>query len=128
MHPLIGLVTVATVLLLAAMSIVVGRARGRYGVRAPATTGHERFERVFRAQANTNEAALMMLPALWTAGMFADPVWAAALGALWLVARILYAVTYADPAKNRTIGFAVSSLATLALVALALWGIVAHLA
>lgn len=123
MHPLIGLVTVATVLLLAAMTIVVGRARGRYGVRAPATTGHDGFERAFRTQANTVEAALMFLPALWTASSFGDPVVASVFGAVWLFARIVYAVTYLDPAKKRTFGFALSSLATLMLVGQALWGI-----
>ena len=31
----------------------VGRARTRYNVPAPATTGHEVFERYFRVQMNT---------------------------------------------------------------------------
>lgn len=123
LHPLIGLVTVATVLLLAAMIAVVGRARGRYGVRAPATTGPEGFERAFRVQGNTNESALMFLPALWTAAAFGDPRLAAAIGAVWLIARVIYAVTYLDPAKSRTFGFVLSSLATVCLLLQALWGI-----
>jgi glutathione S-transferase len=123
MHPLIGLVTVATVLLLAALVAIVARARGRYGVRAPATTGHDLFERAFRVQGNTNEAALMFLPALWTAAAFGRPALAAGFGALWLLGRIVYAVTYLDPAKKRAFGFALSSVATLLLVAQALWGI-----
>ena len=123
MHPLIGLVTVATVLLLAALGGVVGRARGRYGVRAPATTGHEGFERAFRVQGNTNESALMFLPALWTAAAFGDPRLAAAIGVVWLVSRVIYAVTYLDPAKSRTLGFALSSITTVLLLLQALWGI-----
>ena len=123
MHPLIGLVTAATVLLLAAMVGVVSRARGRYGIRAPATTGHELFERAFRVQGNTNESTLMFLPALWTAAAFGKPELAAIFGAVWILARILYAVTYLDPAKKRTIGFALSSTMTLALLVQALWGI-----
>ena len=39
MHPLIGLITLLTVLLLVACMVLVGRARGRYQVKAPATTG-----------------------------------------------------------------------------------------
>jgi glutathione S-transferase len=123
MHPLIGIVTVATVLLLAAMVGVVSRARGRYGVRAPATSGHELFERAFRAQGNTVESALMFLPSLWTAAAFGRPDIAAIFGAVWLFARIVYVVTYLDPAKKRTFGFALSAVATLCLIAQAVWGI-----
>jgi glutathione S-transferase len=123
MHPLIGLVTVATVLLLAALVAVVSRARGRYGVRAPATTGHELFERAFRVQGNTVESTLMFLPALWTAAAFGRPELAALFGAVWLFGRIVYAVTYLDPAKKRTFGFALSSAMTLCLLGQALWGI-----
>jgi glutathione S-transferase len=123
MHPLIGLVTVATVLLLAAMVVLVGRARGRYGVKAPATTGHELFERAFRVQGNTNESTLMFLPALWTAAAFGKPELAAILGAVWILGRVAYAVTYLDPAKKRTFGFALSSIMTIALLIQAVWGI-----
>lgn len=31
----------------------VARARGRYGVKAPAVVGHELFERAYRVQMNT---------------------------------------------------------------------------
>jgi glutathione S-transferase len=123
MHPLIGLVTVATVLVMAAMVVLVARARGRYGVRAPATTGHERFERAYRVQANTVESALMFLPALWTAAAFGRPELAAVFGWVWIVGRILYAVTYLDPAKKRTLGFALGGLAIVCLLVQALWGI-----
>ena len=33
--------------------VQVGRARGRYGVKAPAVSGHEGFERIYRVQMNT---------------------------------------------------------------------------
>lgn len=123
MHPLIGLVTIATVVLLAAMSGLVGRARGRYGVKAPATTGPDGFERAFRAQANTNEAALMFLPALWAAAAFGPPWLAATFGTVWLAARVLYVVTYLDPAKSRGPGFVLSAAATACLLVQAAWGI-----
>ena len=37
MHPLTGLITLLTVLLLMVLMALVGRARGRHGVKAPAT-------------------------------------------------------------------------------------------
>ncbi len=123
MHPLIGLVTLATVLLLMAMMGLVSRARGRHGVRAPATTGPDGFERAFRVQGNTNESALMFLPTLWTAAAFGRPELAALFGAVWIFARIIYALTYLDPTKKRTFGFALSSIMTLCLLVQAMWGI-----
>ena len=123
MHALIGLITILTVLLLVACLLFVASARGRFQVKAPAVTGPEGFERALRVQANTNEAALMFLPALWTAANF-GAVWiSASLGALWLLARIWYAFAYADAAKKRGPAFTVSMLALTGLVLQALWGI-----
>lgn len=128
MHPLIGLITVLTVLLLIVCMILVARARGRYQVKAPATTGPEGFERMLRIQANTNESTLMFLPALWCAGWFHQmPALTAALGATWIVARVFYAITYLDPAKKRTIPYVVSMLCVLALMVQAGWGLFWHL-
>ena len=45
-----ALITWLTLMLLVAVVFDVGRARGRYGVKAPATSGNEQFERVFRVQ------------------------------------------------------------------------------
>lgn len=123
MHALIALITIATVLLMAATVFLVGRARGRYGIKAPATTGHERFERAFRVQMNTQEAALMFLPSLWVAAAF-GVVWvSASLGAAWLVGRVWYAVAYSNPTGNRGPGFLIGMLALLGLILQALWGI-----
>lgn len=122
-NPLIGLITLLTMFLLVAGVAIVGRARGKYGIKAPATTGHEGFERAFRVQMNTQEATLMFLPSLWLAAAFSLPWLAAIFGAVWLLARVGYIVTYLDPAKSRTISFTLSSVATLALMLQALWGI-----
>ena len=63
--PLTSLVTLLVVLLLFFTALNTGRARVRYGIKAPAVTGHEMFERAFRVQMNTLENAVLMLPALW---------------------------------------------------------------
>ncbi len=123
MHPLIGLTTLLTVLLMSGTVFMVGRARGRYGVKAPATTGPDGFERAFRVQMNTQEAALMFLPALWVAAEFGEPRLSAAFGAIWLVGRVWYAAAYASPAGNRGPGFVIGMAALLALIVQALWGI-----
>lgn len=121
--PLTSLVTLLVVLLMFATSLNVGRARGRYGIKAPAVTGHEMFERAFRIQMNTLESAALMLPALWLyAGLIGDRG-AGIMGMVWLAARVWYAVAYqGDPAKRHG-GFALAFLALAGLWLGALWGV-----
>lgn len=123
MHPLIALVTLLTVVLMIACTILVGRARGKYKVQAPATTGPEGFERAFRVQMNTLEAAVMFLPALWVAAWFGNPAWAALAGGVWLAGRVWYAFAYSVPGRNRGPGFALGLLALAALLLMGLWGV-----
>jgi uncharacterized MAPEG superfamily protein len=94
----------------------VGAARGRYGVKAPATTGNEHFERYFRVQMNTLELLVVLVPALPMFAWFVSARWGAALGALYLVGRSLYYYTYVrDPAK-RSLGYTLSLLPVAALL------------
>jgi glutathione S-transferase len=103
-------------------AMLVGWARGKYGVKAPAVTGHEIFDRYFRVHQNTLELLVVFVPAIWLFGMYVDPTWAALLGLVYLVARVLYLRGYvADPAK-REVGFALSVLPVFVLLAGALWG------
>jgi glutathione S-transferase len=111
---------------MSATVFMVGRARGKFGVKAPATSGHEGFERVFRVQMNTQEAALMFLPALWVAAAFGIPSVSAWIGAAWLVGRAWYAWAYAR-GGNRGPGFLIGMLALLALLVQGGWGIAATL-
>ena len=96
-------------------TFLVGRARGRYGVTAPATTGHEVFERYFRVQQNTLETLVAFIPGISLFALFVNPNWAAWIGLVYVVGRLLYFRAYvADPAK-RGPGFGLSllSIATL---------------
>jgi uncharacterized membrane protein YecN with MAPEG domain len=118
---------VAIVIALALLEFVVfgmlvGRARGLYGVKAPATTGHEIFERYFRVHYNTMELLVVFVPATWLFGLYVSPRWGAAIGAVYVVGRVLYLRGYVrDPAK-REVGFGLSVLPVLVLVVGALWG------
>jgi hypothetical protein len=55
-------VTLATVVLLFSCAAYAARARGRYGIRAPATTGHPQFDVAYRIQMNTLENTVVFLP------------------------------------------------------------------
>ncbi len=121
--PFASLVTLLVLLLMVVTGMTVGRARGRYGIKAPAVTGHEMFDRAFRVQMNTLESAAAMLPALWLYAGFIGDLGAGIMGAIWLGARVWYAVAYmSDPAK-RSGGFGISFLAFFGLWLGALWGI-----
>jgi glutathione S-transferase len=121
--PLTALVTLLICLLLFAAGINVGRARGLYGIKAPAVTGHEMFERAYRIQMNTLENAVLVLPALWLYASFIGDRGAAAMGGVWLLARIWYAIAYQkDPAK-RGPAFGLSVLAFAGLAVGAFWGV-----
>jgi glutathione S-transferase len=93
--------------------IAVGRARVRYGVAAPATTGHPTFERYFRVQMNTLEQLVAFLPAIWLFAQFLHPLWAAALGVVYLTGRQIYFMNYVKEPKSRSLGFALTSLPIL---------------
>ena len=58
MYPQAALITLLTVLLISVAMYLVGKARARHGIEAPATTGNPEFERVFRAHQNTLEATV----------------------------------------------------------------------
>ena len=106
---------------------MVGRARGRFKLEAPATTGHPDFERVFRVHQNTLENIAMYLPALWLFAAYVSDRWAAALGAVWIVGRILYARGYYAEAAKRSTGFLISLGAAGVLLLGSLIGIVVQM-
>lgn len=102
--------------------ILVGRARGLYGVEAPAMSGHEVFDRYFRVHYNTMEVLVVFVPSIWLFGLYINPQWGAGLGAIYLVGRIVYFRSYvADPA-GRSRGFGMSMLPVLILLIGALLG------
>ena len=104
--------------------ILVGQARGKYGIKAPAMTGNEHFERAVRVQMNTLEQLVCFVPALLMAAVYWPQVYVAAVGVVYLVGRTLYQRAYtADPAK-RALGFGLTALPTLLLVAAGLVGAV----
>jgi glutathione S-transferase len=114
--PYVAIVTVAALLQFFWFGWQVGVARGKYNIAAPAVSGNEMFERVFRVHMNTLEQLVVFLPALWIFAGFISPLWAAVLGAIFIVGRAVYARTYIKDPKSRSPGFAMSALPVLALL------------
>lgn len=113
-YPITALATLLITVLMFALAINVGRARGVYDVKAPATTGNPDFERIYRVQMNTIEAAVCFLPCLWIFAAFLSDGWAGVVAAVWLIGRIMYAIGYQREASKRSAGFSVSFLALIA--------------
>jgi len=107
-----AIVTCLALLLYGALITQVSRARIKYSIHAPATSGHPSFERALRIQINTGEQLLLFLPSLWMFATLVSPASAALLGLLWIAGRILYAMSYAADPTRRAPGFAIAGLAT----------------
>jgi glutathione S-transferase len=115
----IDIVAMLAVLQYVVFGSLVSRARGMYGIKAPAVIGAEPFERLYRVQMNTLELLVAFIPALYVAGRYWPASYVAALGAVYLIGRLLYWRAYVG-ASPRTLGFSLSlgPVIILALMAL----------
>ncbi|SDI60320.1 MULTISPECIES: MAPEG family protein [Bradyrhizobium] len=115
MYHFTALVTCLAILVYFYSSILVSRARGKFGVKLPAISGNPDFERVFRAQMNTLEWLPIFLPSLWLFAIYVSDTIAAVLGLVWVIGRILYILGYAQAVAKRGRGFAIQAFAAIAL-------------
>lgn len=115
-HALVAIVTLLSLLVYVWMILRIPGARRRTGIDAPAMTGHPELERHLRIQANTVEWLVIYLPALWLFAIYWNDLVAAALGVVWMIGRIVYALGYAADPKKREVGFVIQALATAILV------------
>src|SRR6516162_9073678 len=99
-------------------------ARTRSRVPAPATGGHEVFERYFRAHMNTLEQLVVFLPSIWLFAHYINAWIAVALGALFIVGRALYFRGYVQSAQTRHAGFMISVIPNVTLLVGALIGVI----
>lgn len=120
----VDLVALLAVAQLVFFGILVGRARGLYGIKAPAVSGNELFERTYRVQMNTLELMVAFLPALFVAAKYWPQPYVAGVGAVYLVGRIIYWRSYVSAPTSRGLGFALSMIPILVLL---LGGLVAVL-
>lgn len=102
----------------------VGRARTRYKVPAPAMSGHEVFDRYFRAQMNTLEQLVVFLPSIWLFAHYINAWIAVALGTLFIIGRALYFRGYVQSAQTRHAGFVISAIPNATLLIGALIGVI----
>jgi len=113
----IDIVTAVALFQYLVFGTLVAQARGKYGVKAPATTGHELFERAYRIHMNTLELLVVFVPALWMAARYWSPTWVAAAGAVFVAGRLVYFRAYTADPTTRTLGFSLSITPIIGLIA-----------
>lgn len=123
---LVAIVTVLAVLVYFWTGFRVGQMRGKHGIKAPAMTGPLEFECTVRVQANMLEQMVVFLPLLWLSNAYFMewPYLTGALGLVWVIGRLMYAVGYVQDPSKRSMGFLISLVATLGLLITSIWGIV----
>jgi glutathione S-transferase len=99
---------------------LVAKARGTYGVKAPAITGNEQFERRYRVHANTLELFVVLVPSAYASAHY-WPGWVVAVAVLvYLAGRFIYWRAYIAEPSSRSLGFTLSITPIFALAISAL--------
>lgn len=120
--PYIELIAALAILQFFFFGAMTGKARSESGLQAPAMTGHEGFERMYRVQINTLETLVAFLPALFIAGIYWSNILVSVLGLVYLVGRFIYWKSYVTSPNSRGLGFMLSMLPTMILIVLAILG------
>lgn len=105
---LIDALATAALLQYVFFAVLVGRARVKTGIKAPAVTGNEVFERHYRVQMNTLELLVPLLPAAYVSARYWPAAFVAGALAVYLIGRFLYWRLYVSNPKSRAPGFMLS--------------------
>lgn len=102
---------------------IVGGGRGKYNVEAPATTGDVQWERLFRIQQNTAEQLILFVPGMLGFAHYVSATWAAIIGAIFVVGRVVYYIGYKQGGDKRGPGVLMSIPPNIVLVVGSLIGL-----
>jgi uncharacterized membrane protein YecN with MAPEG domain len=119
---MVAIITVLALMQFVWFGIQVGSQRAKHEVKAPTMSGPPEFERMFRVHYNTMEQLVVFLPALWLYAHMVNPLWAAGLGVVYLVARFIYRAAYLKDPAGRSTGF---TLTFLPIAVMLVWVLVA---
>ena len=109
------------------LSMMVGKARAAYDIQAPATTGHDMFDRNYRAHINSIEQSVVFFPLLAVCAFSGATTVAAILGAAYLLGRILYAAAYVKEPTKRAAGMILGFLAQIGLLLVGAYHVIGSL-
>ena len=97
-------------------TVLVGKARGKYKVKAPATDGDERFVSTFRVQQNTLEQLIIFIPSAFAFSWFLSDLWVLVPGAVFILGRFIYAYAYINNPATRGPGMMLTFLSNAVLL------------
>jgi glutathione S-transferase len=117
-------VTMLVALMYVWLGLQVAKAHRQFGVKLPKMYGNEDFERVHRAHMNALEWAPVFLPLLWLFAYYVSDPLAAALGLVWIGARVWYLIGYRESVEKRTRAFQVQAYICVALLLGSLGGLI----
>lgn len=120
----VDLVGIIAVLQLFVFGALTGNVRRKSGLKAPAVTGDENFERMYRVQMNTLETLILFLPSLFIATKYWPPTVVAGIGSIYLLGRILFWRAYVTQPSKRALGFVLSILPIFILILMTIVGVV----
>jgi glutathione S-transferase len=123
-YPLTSLAVVLALLVYLVLGFLVGAARGKFNVPAPASSGHPEFDKRYRVHMNTLEQLALFLPAVFLAVPVLGDVVTAAIALVWSLGRIIYARAYFADAAKRGPGFGLTFFPTLILIGAGAYGAV----
>ncbi len=123
----VDLVTLLAVLQFFSFGILVGKARSKHHLPAPAMVGNPLVERYIRVHLNTLELLAFFLPSLWIAARYWGGYWTAGLGVIYLVGRFVYLRAYVQAPEKRHLGYGLSVGPVFILFLLGLIGVVRSL-
>ncbi len=112
----VAIVIVLALLQYFVFGLLVGRARAKFDVHAPAITGHPVFERYYRVHQNTLELMIMFIPAIVLFGYWVRPDLGAGIGFVYVIGRVIYLRAYISDPARRGLGFGLSILPILILL------------
>ena len=116
-------VTLLTLLFYLVVTMNCGRNRAKHKIAAPAITGNEAYECTYRVQMNTLEHMAFFLPSMWLYAWSVSAAWAAGIGAVWIIGRIVFALAYYRDPTKRAPGMFITFAAQIVLFIGALIGV-----
>lgn len=105
-------------------ALLVGMARVRYKIDAPAVSGHPVYERYQRVHYNTMEQLVTFIPSILLFASYVHQLTATILGIAFLIGRTLYFTGYIKAPRKRAPGFGMTWLANIALLLGGLGGVI----
>ena len=123
----VSIVTSIMLIQLFVFSLKSGMAREKDDVKAPATSGNEHFERLYRVHYNSIELLIIAIPSMWMFANHVHTIGAAVLGFVYVIGRVIYAKAYVADPDTRGTGFMISMIPTVILMFGALIGAIVTL-